>query len=264
MSVVLAATWNPRGEAKRFRRLYPQLARVFAHMVVIMPPHTHFGLVLSVRHYEKLSLHLTDNWAGARLESIDRALDVIPDTSASHILYADMDRLLRWTETRYEELRQTMKRVQMYDCLVIGRTEHAYNTHPQALVQTEALPNKMFSHILNCQLDLSAGAKGFDQRVARFIVDNGSTSRPFGADSEWVVLARRGGYDIRTAHVDGLDWESADRYADAAADDEAQANAAAEYDADPKNWAKRTAIAQEILEAGIDALKKPLEKREKT
>lgn len=258
MSVVLAATWNPRGEVKRFRKLYPQLSRMFAHMAVVLPPHTHFGLLLSMQHFEQLTLYVTDNWAGGRRESLQHAVDIIPSTSASHVMYADMDRLLRWAETRFDELRQTVKRVQMYDCLVIGRTEQAYNTHPQALIQTEALSNRVFSHLLNQQVDLSAGAKGFSREAATFVAANASSERPFGADSEWVVLAKRGGYDVRSLLVDGLDWESADRHADEAADEEKQAQAAAEYDADPDNWQKRVAVADEIIQAGIAALKREL------
>jgi hypothetical protein len=260
MSVVLATTWNPRGEAKRLRRLYPQLSRLFGHMVIVMPPGTHFGLILSLRQFDDISLFISDNWAGGRLESLEHALNVIPDTSASHILYADMDRLLRWTETRYDELRQAVKRVQMYDCLVIGRTKAAYETHPQALIQTEALSNRVFSHILHNTLDLSAGAKGFSYDATKFVVEHAEPQRPFGADSEWVILAKRGGFTVKTIEVDGLDWESADRFADTAADAEKQYRAAQQYDADPKNWERRVAIADEIIEAGFDALKRQLNK----
>ncbi|MEM6283871.1 MAG: hypothetical protein AAF787_16900 [Chloroflexota bacterium] len=259
MSVVLAATWDPRGEAKRLRRLYPQLSRLFGKMVVVMPPGTHFGLLLSLRQFDDLQLFVSDNWPGGRRESLERAITVMPETSASHILYADMDRLLRWAETRYEELRQATRRVQMYDCLVIGRTEMAYGTHPQALVQTEAMSNRVFSHLLNESLDLSAGAKGFSLDAAKFVVRNAQPVSPFGADSEWVVLARRGGFRIRDLRVDGLDWESADRFADTAADADTQYMAAVEYDADPENWKKRVAVADEIILAGIDALKRKLE-----
>lgn len=254
MSVVLAATWNPRGESKRLRKLYPQLKYLFPHMVIIMPPSTHMGLVLSLRHFDKLTLYVTDNWPDGRRESLNHALKMIANTSASHIMYADMDRLLRWAETRYEELRQTVKRVQMYDCLVIGRTEAALQTHPQALIQTEAMSNRLFSHILQEKVDLSAGAKGFSIRAAQFIVANARAEKPFGADAEWVVLAKRGGFDIRTYHVDGLDWESADRYEEQAADEEQQQTLAAEYDAKAANWKMRVDVANEIIDTGLAAL----------
>ncbi len=254
MSVILAATWNPRGEAKRLRKLYPQLKHLYPHMIIIMPPSTHMGLVLSLRHFEKLTLFVTDNWRDGRRESLAQALKIIPSTSASHIMYADVDRLLRWAETRYEELRQTIKRVQMYDCLVIGRTERAYQTHPQALIQTEAMSNRIFSHLLGEKVDLSAGAKGFSIRAASFVVANARAERPFGADAEWVVLAKRGGFDIRTYHVDGLDWESADRYEDQAVDEEMQQARAAEYDANPENWKMRVDVANEIIDTGLAAL----------
>lgn len=258
MSVVLAATWSPRGEAKRLRRLYPQLASLFAHMVVVVPPNTHFGLILSMNHYEKLDFFTPEVWPAGRYESLRQAVRVIPNTSASHVMYADMDRLLRWTETRYNELRQSVKRVQMYDCLVLGRTKRAYATHPQALIQTEAVSNKVFSHLLGLPLDLSAGAKGFSREITQFIVRNARPENPFGADAEWVVLAKRGGCTVRTLAVHGLDWESADRYTDAAADENRQRVAADEYDADPKNWEMRVRVADEIIKSGLSALERPL------
>lgn len=251
MSVILAATWNPRGEAKRFRRLFADLSQLYAHMIVILPPGTHMGLILSLQHYDRLSLIVSDNWPGGRYESLKRALAVMPRTSAAHIQYADMDRLLRWAETQYEELRQIVKRIQITDCLVIGRTLRAYATHPQALIQTEALPNRVFSHMLGQKLDLSAGSKGFSREAAQFIVEHGEPAKPMGADAEWVVLMKRGGFRIHTVEVDGLDWESADRYQNQAADSKQQEAAATAYDADAANWQHRLQVANEILEAGL-------------
>ena len=258
MSVVLAATWEPRGEAKRFRRLYKPLTTMFAHMVVVVPPNTHFGLLLSMNHYDKLDFFTPEVWTAGRYESLRQAVNILPQTSASHILYADMDRLIRWAETNYEELRQSVKRVQMYDCLVIGRTKRAYATHPQALIQTEAISNAVFSKLLGKPLDLSAGAKGFSREIAGFVAANAQQENSFGADAEWVVLARRGGCKIRTLAVHGLDWESADRYTDVAADGERQRAAATEYDADPANWSMRIGVADEIIRTGLDAMKRPL------
>ncbi len=260
MSVVLAATWHPRGETLRFRRLYPDLARVFPHMVVVVPPTTHAGLVLSLRVHDKLTTVVTDDWPGGRRESLEHALSAVPNTSASHLMYADMDRLLRWAETNYDELRQTVKRVQIADYLVIGRTPEAYATHPQALVQTERISNEVFSALLEMPLDLSAGAKGMSIRAAQFIVRNTKPGRALGADSEWTVLCHRRGFRLMSVEVNGLDWESADRYQAQAADYATQQRLAKAYDADPANWAHRANVAHEIVEAGLDAMRRQLMK----
>ena len=52
--------------------------------------------------------------------------------------------------------------------------------------------------------------------------------------------------------VDGLDWESADRYRTEAADQHSQKEAADLYDADPQNWSRRMAVAMEIVRVGLE------------
>ena len=69
----------------------------------------------------------------------------------------------------------------------------------------------------------------------------------------WLLLLQRAGFHVNYIEADGLDWESADRYADAAADWDAQQRAAAAYDAEPKHWARRVEIALEIVERALSA-----------
>lgn len=254
MSMTLATTWQPRGETLRFRKLYPFLATIYDHIVVIMPPQTHTGMLLSFRLYDKLEIVVVDNWVTGRYSALKYALN----TSAEQIHYVDMDRLIRWAETHPLELQETVALIQETECLVIGRSKLAYKTHPQSLVQTEAMSNRVFSHILGRKLDLSAGSKGFHRKTAQFIINNSQPDRVFGTDAEWVILAKRGGFAVKSILVDGLDWESADRYSNQSADEETQKEAAAKYDADPGNWAYRLAVANEIIEVGIETLTRPL------
>lgn len=253
--VTLATTWHPRGETLRLRRLYPFLARLYHRVIVVMPPSTHAGMVLSFRVYEKMSVIVADEWSAGRYIALQKGVEA----ETPYIHYADMDRLIRWGETLPRELMMTLDRIREAQCLVIGRTDAAYATHPRALVETEALSNRMFAHIFNMPLDLSAGSKGFRRDVAAYILSHSEPGNALGTDAEWVVLARRGGYEITDYRVSGLDWESADRYSTQAADEEQQRQAAAQYDADPKNWRRRVAVAAEIINVGLDALKRPLD-----
>ena len=76
--------------------------------------------------------------------------------------------------------------------------------------------------------------------------------------SETVVLLHRGGFKIESLLVDGLDWETADRYRDHAADPETQRLAAEAYDGDATNWQMRVGVAQEVVSAGLDAMQREL------
>ena len=254
MTVTLAATWHPHGETVRLRRLYPLLAELYQEIIIVMPPQTHAGMVIAFKQFKKVTMVMVDDWKSGRYE----ALRLAAERDASYIHYADLDRLIRWAQTRPDELRRTLERIQLSDCAVIGRTEKAYETHPQALIQTERTYNVMFSHIVGRQLDFSSGSKGFSLRAAQFIASNGDSQHPFGTDVEWVILARRAGFEISAMLVDGLDYETADRYSDAPADDEQQKEAAHDYDLDPDHWVRRVEIANEVIAAGLSALKREL------
>jgi hypothetical protein len=254
MTVALATAWNPRGELNRFQRLYPLLQSVYHHMVITLPPQTAPQVIAALQSMTHVTPIVTPAWPQGRYLSLKFALE----TGTDHIHYADFDRLLRWVETRPDEWRQTVRVVVLSDCLVIGRTERAWDSHPRALRETEAISNRVFSHLLGKTLDLSAGSKGFSRVAAQVLVENSRPDRPMGADSEWIVLLHRSGFAVDAIQVDGLDWESADRYQAAAADGPAQREAAALYDQDPQHWAMRVGVAAEIVEAGLDALRREL------
>lgn len=254
MGVTLAATWNPRGELPRFQKLCPQLEQVYEALVISFPP----GKLL--RYWEEVDPQLarsqtkilavqSPEWGAGRHFALQKALE----TPAAHIQYADMDRLLRWVETRPEEWRRVVAAIQQHDCLIIGRTEAAYATHPQALIQSERISNLVTSHLLGAPVDVSAGSKGFRRAAVEFLMANCTPGCALGADAEWPVLLQRAGFAIEYVAVDGLDWESADRYQERAAGPEAQRRAVAAYDADPQHWARRVAIALEIVQSGLEA-----------
>ena len=88
---------------------------------------------------------------------------------------------------------------------------------------------------------------------------NCTPGKAFGTDAEWLVLLKRAGFEIDTLAVDGLDWESADRFLERAADPQDQLQAAEVYDADPQNWFKRVRVAMEIIQSGLEAEERYLE-----
>ncbi len=254
MTVALAAAWNPRGELSRFERLFPALKAVYHQMVITLPPQVDAEVVENLRIKPQVAPVVTPSWPQGRYLSIRMALE----TGADYIHYVDFDRLLRWVETQPDEWRETVRMVTRSDCLVIGRTPQAWDTHPHALRDTEAISNAVISHLVGQELDLSAGSKGFSRAAALVIVANASADRPMGADAEWVIIAHRAGFAVEMVRVDGLDWESADRYQDAAANGDAQRAAAARYDEDARHWTMRVAVAAEIVQTGHETVRREL------
>jgi hypothetical protein len=210
---------------------------------------------------------LTPRWSWGRYLALQKAFE----SGADYIHYVDFDHLLRWVETYPEEWRDAVNDIQQSDCLVFGRTPAAYATHPQALVQTEVLSNAVTSYLVGqagqphypahgehpldqaLLMDVSAGSKDFIRRAAAFLVHQAQHGPALGADAEWLVLLKRAGFRIDYRLVDGLDWESADRYQASSADAVTQRQAAQVNDADPSSWAHRVAVAREVIEADLEA-----------
>jgi len=254
MTVALATTYNPRGEINRLRRLYPLLQDIYTDVVISMPPVAQPEDVEAVKVLPHARAFVNTEWPQGRYNALKKSLE----TDATHVHYADMDRLLRWVEIAPDELRRTAEQVEKSDCLVIGRTEQAWDTHPQALRQTEKISNSVFSALLEQELDLSAGSKGFSRRAVEFLMVNTLPARAMGADSEWIVVLHRAGFKVESLLVNGLDWETADRYSDQAADAETQRRAAEIYDTDAQHWSMRVGVALEIVQSGLDAMRREL------
>jgi len=251
--VALAAAWQPRGELERFLLLLPVLRQVYAYQAVSLPPDSDRQLEQVLRS-SGVQVIRTANWSAGRYA----ALQAAQGSAAGCIHYNDFDRLLRWVETRPEEWRQTVASLSRADCTIIGRTLAAYASHPQALVQTEAISNRVVSQLLGTAVDASAGGRGFSQAEAAFVLANSRPVRALGSDAEWPILLQRAGFAIEYRTVEGLDWEIPDQYQSQAADPVCQQEVARAYDADPVNWARRVEVALEIIQAGLDAAQRKL------
>ncbi len=243
----------------RFLRIYPQLDRTYAAIAISLPPEVDLVNLNPLQGHSKISLFVTRDWSWGR----HAALRLAMQSSTDYVHYVDFDRLVRWVETRPEEWQHCLELIQKADCTIIERSDKAWDTHPQALRQTEQISNLVLSHFLGWIYDLSAGSKGFSQRAARFLLANSpevedKSGRALGTDAEWPLLLHRGGFLLQSIQVDGLDWESADRYQENAVSPDAQRRAAHAYDADPKNWLHRVHIAQEIVASGLEAARRPL------
>ena len=268
MGVYLAATWDPRGELRRLSRLQSSLSELYCGMVAVIPP----GAAMEVLEgLEALGFQMetpdgapaagarwravsAPEWSWGRFLALRKALS----GGAAGIQYADLDRLLRWAETRPQELAGAVENIEGRDCLIFGRTAAAYRTHPRSLARTEAISNRVVSHLLGRSMDVSAGSKAFSRRAAEFITANSQPGRALGTDAEWPLLLHRGGFRIDYQEVEGLDWESADRYQETAAGNDDQRRAAEAVDRDPASWARRVEVALEIVESGMDALERAL------
>ncbi len=256
MNIALACTWHPRGEMTRFQQLRPQLAQLYTQIILVTPAtvgEETVATVCALADEPRLIVATSPAPPASRYLALQTAWE---RTTAPHIHYADMDRLLRWVETRPNEWRQTVATLTQHDCLIIGRTAQAFATHPQALQQTEMIINTVFSHHFGQVVDLGGGSRGYSRRCVEHLLAH-SHPGPWD-DAQWPMLLHRAGFPVNYLAVDGLDWESADRYRTQAADGALQRTIADAYDADPAHWARRVQIALEIIEAGLNSRPHPV------
>jgi len=254
MTIALATAWNPRGEFSRFETLHPRLLEEYVGMAISLPPEVDPQLAKKMNALPRVDTVVTEHWSHGRY----MALKLVEEIGATHVQYADFDRLLRWVETYPDEWKYVLKQAQEVDCLILGRSPDAYQTHPKALVETEAISNLVVSSLLGRTMDISAGSKCFSKHACRTILANSVPGNALGTDAEWPIIMKHSDFTVNYLEVDGLEWESADRYQDKAADRYSQETAATIYDADPENWSRRVAIAMEIVKVGFDTINSKL------
>lgn len=254
MTIALVATFNPRGEIPRLLRLYGQLEAVYSHRIISLPPTASPGEIEQIKSLSGTQVIVNDDWSHGRYTALQGAFE----TDADHLHYVDLDRLIRWVETRPDEWLHTLKRIQETDCLIIGRTEAAWETHPQVMIQVEKIINSTFSYLLGHNFDFGSGSKGFSRRAVAFILANSHPENALGTDTEWPILLHRGGFQLDEVLVDGLDWEIPDQYQDYAADRARQRSVAEAYDADVKHWMRRVNDTVNVVNAGLEAFQRPL------
>jgi SAM-dependent methyltransferase len=257
MSICLATTWYPRGEYPRFMQFLPVLEQVYAGIVISLIPNDDQDVIQQFKSgrfssNSKVSFHVIEDRKRGRYMAIKKALE----TPADFIHYADMDRLLHWVETRPEEWKQAVEDIKKFDCIIFGRTQAAFLTHPQALITTEIISNRIVSNILKVEMDVSAGSKSFSRSSAQYIIDNCRPDNSIGTDAEWPICLKQAGFRLEYIPVEGLEWESADQYLSHAANSDERAKAARDYDEDPRHWSRRIEIAYEIIQTAIEISRK--------
>lgn len=268
--IYLAAPWVPRGELNRLRRYFDRVRTIYDGVVAALPSQESHLEEADFLRESGVQCANFSGWSGRHF-----VLQLALEAGADYIHYVDMDRLVRWVETRPDELAETAERIKTTDCLLIGRTPAAYATHSRTLIDTERLTNSFFSHWFRAQhpdfapdhtvLDLSAGSRGFNRRAAEFILRHDSNKvgetvygNTLAMDAGWLVLLQRGGYTFDYVEVDGLDWETADRFLDSAATADQQRELAEKVDADPAEWALRVRVARELMDYGLAAISQEL------
>ncbi|HJZ46467.1 MAG TPA: hypothetical protein VKE41_04850 [Roseiflexaceae bacterium] len=247
--VVLAATHHdPEG------RLYAQTVRVLPELVrrfsAIAIQATHASQQRSLDLLIGAGAHVQREQApeSSSLILLGRArrdaLELGLSLNAPAILFCDFDRALHWAECYPEELADVVAQISAHDFTVLGRTERAFVSHPRIQRDTEAIVNTVYATVSGWAWDVTAAARGISRRAAAAILE-GCGEESIGTDVAWpLFLQRQGGFTLGYRAIEGLEFETADRYGDQIAAAGGLDAWMRRLDADPRRWAERLDVAR--------------------
>jgi hypothetical protein len=242
VSVALAIAWRPdEYEFQRFQRLYPQILEYYTGIAIASPPGVNPDYIRILDSLPDViftvSREPSDSW---RHITVQQALGFNTD----YIHYCDGDRAMLWLDTQPEDLQRTLAAIQQVDCLIIGRSESALKSYPDALKHTERIINAVFSYLLEQEVDLGAGSRGLSRKAAQYLIEH-STASALGTDSEWPILLHRAGFTVECRLADGTEYEII-------GEEKRQRLESKEQ------WIKRVSWAYEIIQAGLESFRREL------
>jgi hypothetical protein len=246
---------DPAGElTEQLARLLPDMNQLFAVIAVDASLETNSEALVLLRdagaHVEQTRRVFLDGVP--QLGEIRRAVvDLALRIGASWVLYCDGDRLLHWLAHYPAELEGTLRRIPEHDFTILGRTERAFESHPQTQRVTEQIINDLYAAISGHQWDITAGARGLSRAAAEAIVA-GCHEDSHGVDAAWPLFVQQaGGFTLSEIKTEGLEFETATQYRQevvAAGGDAAWQRL---LDGDARRWAFRLAVARMEVAAMI-------------
>ena len=166
-----------------------------------------------------------------------------------HLHLCDWDRIIHWVDIYPDELEDVVKEIMRHDCLILGRTARAFETHPRVQRDTEAIVNHCFELAWGTACDVTASSRGLSRAAAQRIVEECDEST-IGNDCVWPIFLRNYG-DLTMSYraTEGLEWETPDSYAAEIAVAGGLAAWLALHDANLDHWIQRLALAQVEVDA---------------
>lgn len=160
------------------------------------------------------------------------------------VMYCDGDRILHWAEFYPDELAAVVSRISECDFTVLGRTPRAFQTHPRIQTDTESIINQVYTRISRREWDITAAARGLSRWAVEAIV-NGCLEDSIGVDAAWPLFIQQStALSMGYIETEGLEFETADRYADEIAAAGGYENWMTRLDSDPQRWAQRLNLAR--------------------
>jgi hypothetical protein len=231
------------------RDMMPKIGLLYNSVSATASPSTDVRLIDLVGQYGACQVETR----GGEIGSSRRHAIALASQDNVAIHYCDFDRLLHWIRTAPTELGSLLLQTGRADYTMIGRTNAAFDTHPEYQRKTEALTNRVFSLWYGSEVDITAGSCAMTPATARLILDH-SVAPTNATDAEWPTIVSRAGGSLEYVETEGLSFETADYYSD----EIARAGSLEAWMEDqsrfPETWVQRTRLALESMEAIVAVL----------
>ncbi|MDX6234833.1 MAG: hypothetical protein QOH68_3961 [Nocardioidaceae bacterium] len=236
--VVLAATvHDPGGDfASGLERTLDPLRALFLNFVMQVTSETHPTVVRLLR--DGLGAVVEQARADGQIGLHRRNALALALPTRSHLLYSDLDHLLRWIEADRPELERVLGLAASKDMVIVGRTPTAMAACPQRLRDTEAIINHIVELMTGHSWDLMFAIRLMSPEMAASIVEH-CVENTIGNDVEWPLHALTNNFTVGYADAAGLSYRIASDF-DTPTD---------EHDLDPGRWIDRIDIANQQAQA---------------
>jgi hypothetical protein len=190
-------------------KLGDHLKALFESAIVAYTPQTHPDAVTLLEKKGYMVYKAGDSVISCYQIALSKAID----NDVNTLFYCDLDRALHWIKSYPDELKQILDTPIENDFTMIGRTKRALETHPETQILTEAIGNMVASNVLG--FDKIPDILGTTWIMTPQLMKTVLKQKPvndFGFYSEWPIKLWRSANNPKYKEVEGLEWETPDRY----------------------------------------------------
>jgi hypothetical protein len=181
----------------------------FSSVSVAYTPKTHPKTVSLLEERGYRTLKAEDTVVSCYQTSLSQSLEPI----TGDIFYCDLDRALHWIRNYPKEFDTLIEPLIHADFTLIGRTNRAFETHPETQTITEGIGNTLASKVLGFQepRDVLSTTWILTPALAKKVIKLKPMNQ-FGFYVEWPITLWRSARNPMYLKCEGLEWETPDRY----------------------------------------------------
>jgi hypothetical protein len=194
--------------------------------------------------------YITSKAETTEISTYRTALKLSLDTTTNRIFYCDFDRALHWLKSYPEELKELVTSPPGNDYVLVGRTKRAFQTHPETQTLTEGIGNAIVSKMLSIPetRDILGTTWILTPKLAEMIIKREPRNR-FGFYTEWPMTLWRSARSPLYIEVEGLEWETPDRYRE-----EIKTQSHEKWKQDfqtASEWRRRTEMLKDFIDSSL-------------